>query len=154
MRLQTRLFGEIEYTDDSVITLPEGLIGIADRKRFLLVEKEDFKPFAYLQGIDDPGLTLVVVNPLMVEAGYQYCIHDDDLREVGVSRPDDFLLLAVVVFAPRLEDVTVNLKAPLLINVRTKRGKQVILLNDDYSVSEPLLKPSTLHARPAPAREP
>jgi flagellar assembly factor FliW len=154
MQLHTKLFGDIGYETDSVITLNDGLIGIADKKHFLLIEKEAFQPFSYLQCIDDPGLALVVINPFLVESSYNFALHEEDLRSMGIKNPDDFLMLAVVVFAARLEDVTVNLKAPLLINIHTKQGRQVILLNDDYSVSEPLLKPSTLRMRPDAVKEP
>jgi flagellar assembly factor FliW len=143
MEITTKLFGRVEFSGDSVIVLEEGLIGISEKKRFLLIEKEDFLPFSYLQSIDDPNLVLIVINPFMVEKSYQFYIHEDDLKAIDVQSPEDFQLLSVVIFAPRLEDIKVNLKAPVIINIHNKKAKQVILLNEDYSVSEPLIKPST-----------
>lgn len=143
MEIVTRLFGKITYPEESVISFPEGLIGIPQCKRFLLIENPDFMPFSYLQCLDDASLALVVINPLNVEANYQFIIDDSDLQAVGARDANDFQLLAVVVFSPQPENVRVNLKAPLLINVHSKTAKQVFLLNDDYSVAEPLLKPST-----------
>jgi len=143
MDIATKLFGRIEYTEENVIIFAEGLIGIPEYKRFLLIENPDFKPFSYLQCLDNPNMAMVVISPLHVENNYQFIIDDTDLKAVDAKDSSDFQLLAVVIFSPQPENVRVNLKAPLLINVRNKKAKQVFLLNDDYGVAEPLLKPST-----------
>lgn len=148
MEITSKLFGNVEFSAESVITLDEGLIGISDKKRFLLIEKENFAPFTYFQSVDDPNLVLIVINPFLIEKNYQFYIHDDDLRSIDVQSTDDFQILAVVIFSDRIENIMVNLKAPIIINIHNKKAKQVILLNDDYGVSEPLFKPSTLLSAP------
>lgn len=144
MEINTKLFGTIEYTDENIIRFKEGLIGIDDKTKFILVEKDDFKPFSYLQSVDDGSFVLIVINPLMVEPDYKYSIYQDDLQAVGIrgNNADDFSLMAIVIFSNKLEDITVNLKAPILINIHNKQGKQVILQNDDYGVEEPLIRAS------------
>jgi flagellar assembly factor FliW len=117
------------------------LIGIPDKKKFILIEKEDFKPFGYLQSVDDPSFILIVINPLLVEKDYRYDIHKGDMEALGIKDENDFSMLAVVVFAKRIEDITVNLRAPVLFNIHTKKALQVILQNDDYSAEEPLIRP-------------
>ncbi len=145
MEIISKLFGKIEYSEENVIHFEEGLIGISDKKGFLLIEKEDFKPFSYLQSVDDGTFILIVINPLMVEKDFQFNILVDDLLAVGLNDqdPENLSLLAIVIFSNKIEDITVNLKAPILINIKSKKAKQVILLNDDYSVEEPLLRPTT-----------
>jgi len=144
MKIESKLLGRVEFDESSIIQMSEGLIGISGQKRFVLLEKEDFAPFGYFQAIDDPSLSLVVINPFLVEPEYQFYLSDEDLRTLEVSSANDFQLLAVVVFSAEVADITVNLKAPILINIHTRKAKQVILLNNDYGVSEPLIKPSTL----------
>lgn len=140
MEIQSKLLGTIEYTEENIIRFDEGLIGIPDKKNFLLIEKEDFKPFSYLQSVDDPAFILIVVNPMIVEKEYKFSIYKDDLNAIGIKSENDFSLLAIVIFAQKIEHITVNLKAPIIINVHTKQALQVILQNDDYSVEEPLVK--------------
>ncbi len=140
MEIKSKLLGQIEYTDENIIRLEEGLIGIPDKRNFILIEKEDFKPFSYLQSVDDATFILVVINPMMVEKEYRFDIHKDDLKAIDIKDENDFSLLSIVIFAKKVEDITVNLKAPILINIHTKRALQIILQNDDYSVEEPLLK--------------
>ncbi|MDQ1349970.1 MAG: flagellar assembly factor FliW [Acidobacteriota bacterium] len=141
MEILSKLFGKIEYSEENIIRFDEGLIGIPDKKNFILIEKEDFKPFSYLQSVDDPSFILIVINPLMVEKDYRYDIHKGDMEALDIKDENDFSLLAIVIFAKRVEDITVNLRAPVLFNIHTKKALQVILLNDDYSAEEPLIRP-------------
>jgi flagellar assembly factor FliW len=140
MEITSKLLGIIEYSSENIIQFDEGLIGIPDKKNFILIEKEDFKPFSYLQSVDDPSFILVVISPMMVEKEYRFDIHKDDLNAIDILSENDFSLLAIVIFAKRIENITVNLKAPILINIHTKKALQIILQNDDYSVEELLIK--------------
>lgn len=140
MQIQSKLLGLVEYEEEHIIHFDEGLIGIPEKKKFLLIEKEDFKPFSYLQSVDDPTFILIVVNPMLIEKEYKFSIFKGDLDAIDINDENDFSLLAIVIFAQKIEDITVNLKAPLLINIHTKKALQVILQNDDYSVEEPLMK--------------
>lgn len=144
MEIISKLFGKIEYVEENIIHLDEGLIGISDKKNFILIEKDDFKPFSYLQSVDDGTFILIVINPLLVEKEYKFSIFQDDLNALNIDKrdSDSFSLLAIVIFANRVEHITVNLKAPILVNVATKEAKQIILQNDDYGVEEPLIRPS------------
>jgi flagellar assembly factor FliW len=141
MEIQSKLFGKIEYSEENIIRFAEGLIGIPGKKNFILIEKEDFKPFGYLQSVDDPSFILIVINPLLVEKDYRFDIHKGDLEALDIKDENDFSMLAVVVFAKRIEDITVNLRAPVLFNIHTKKALQVILLSDDYTAEEPLIRP-------------
>ncbi len=144
MEIISKLFGKIDYTAENVVRFEEGLIGIPEKKNFILIEKEDFKPFSYLQSVDDGSFVLIIINPLMVEAAYQFEIFKDDLAAIGLTEenPENFSIMAIVIFSKNVEEVTVNMKAPILINIHTKQAKQVILQNDDYSVEEPLFRSS------------
>ncbi len=146
MEIQSKLLGKVEYEIENIISFDEGLIGIPDKKNFILIEKEDFKPFSYLQSLDDPKFILVVISPMLVEKEYKFSIYKDDLKAVEIKSESDFSLLAIVIFAKRVEDITVNLKAPILINIHSKKALQIILQNDDYSVEEPLIRSTSSKA--------
>jgi len=140
MKINSKLLGEVEYSADSVIKFAEGLIGITDKKDFIFIEKEDFLPFNYLQSIDDPDFNLIVINPFFVDKDYTYSIPKDDLKSLNIKDDSDYFIVAIVVFANKIENITVNLRAPIIINIKTKEAKQVLLLNEDYDIEEPLVK--------------
>ena len=151
MEITSKLLGQIEFSEDSIIHFEEGLIGIPEKTKFILIEKEDFLPFSYLQCVDDPSFILVVISPVMVKKDYKYSIHPADLNAIDIKDEGDFSLLAIVIFASKVEHITVNLKAPILINIHTKQALQIILQNDDYSVEEPLIQTQTQSDEPPDA---
>jgi flagellar assembly factor FliW len=140
MELKSKLLGTVEYSAESVIKFEEGLIGITDKKDFLFIEKKDFLPFSYLQSVDDPDFSLIVINPFFVDKEYDYEISKDDLKALNIKDDSDFFIVAIVVFANNIENITVNLRAPIVINIKTKKAKQVLLLNDNYDIEESLVK--------------
>jgi flagellar assembly factor FliW len=144
MKIKSVVLGEIEYSAESIITFKDGLIGMGDKKEFILVEKDDFKPFAYLQSLNDPNLSLIVINPLLVRNKYNFQIQQADFECIDVRNETDISLFTIVVFSEDVSNMTVNMKAPLIINTRSKQGKQTILLNDHYGVAEPLIEKSTV----------
>ncbi|MCP4151733.1 MAG: flagellar assembly protein FliW [bacterium] len=140
MEIISKILGKVEFSEENVIRFEEGLIGIPDKNKFILIEKEDFHPFSYLQSVDDPSFILVVISPMMVVKKYNFNIYKEDLNTIGIKDERDFSLLAIVIFAKNPQDITVNLKAPILINIHSKKALQIILQNDDYTVEEPLMK--------------
>lgn len=154
MKLVSAKLGEIEYNPDNVIHFKNGLIGLEHMQNFLLLEENDFTPFGHLQSVDDPGFTLIVINPFLVDPQYSMELRSDDLESIGVQSTQDFMALAIVVFSPVPEQITVNLKAPLLVNVKDKKARQVLLLSDRYGVSDPLIKSGIMQQYKAPQGEP
>lgn len=146
MKLVSAKLGEIEYNPESVIDFKNGLIGLENMQRFLLLEESEFSPFGHLQSLDDPGFTLIVINPFLVEPNYNFALPGEELEALGVQSTQDFMALAIVVFSPVPEQITVNLKAPLLVNIRSKQARQVLLLSDDYTVSDPLIKSGVMQS--------
>ncbi len=140
MEINSKLLGKIEYAEESVIKFDEGIIGITDKKEFIFIEKEDFLPFNYLQSTEDPDFSLIVINPFFVDKEYDYNISNDDLKSLNVKDDSDFFIVSIVVFSNNIENITVNLRAPIIINIKTKAAKQVLLLNDNYDIEEPLIK--------------
>lgn len=115
-----------------------GLLGFEHLKEYVLVTDPQEEPFAWLQVKDDASLAFVVINPFLVLPDYRPDIPDTDAEYLGLKNEDDALLLNIVtVHGPHR--ATVNLKGPIVINRRTRVGKQVVIANaTDYSVQHPL----------------
>ena len=57
---------------------------------------------------------------------------------LDITQPDDFTMINVVVVSPNAEEMTMNLMAPIIVNLRTRKARQVMLENSQYSVREPI----------------
>ena len=66
-------------------------------------------------------------------------VEDEIINTLGDNIADATLLVVCTVTVPeKLENMTVNLKAPVIINMDTNRGVQLIADNDDYQVRYPI----------------
>ena len=130
-------------TDESAITFPEGLPGFESETRFVIVRLDGFEPILFFQAVDDERIRLPVVPAEAVEAGYSLNVDDEDCRLLGFEGPPDVgrdaLCLLVLVLADETKPPTCNLFAPIVVNVVTRRAKQILQLDSDYSAARPLV---------------
>jgi len=137
--VRTTNFGELEVPAEKIIQFREGIPGFPQIQRFAILEFEDMKPFQYLQSLGDPPIALLVVNPFLLHPDYRFDISDGDMEDIHSEKPGDVTVFAVATVPENPEGATINLMAPILINESSRCGKQLILLDSNYSVRQPLL---------------
>lgn len=122
--IQTRL-GEREIAEDSIVRFPHGLIGFEDRRGFVLLQVNESSPFMLLQSVEDPGLGLLVADPLAFIDNYGVRLDGAEKKILGLEGEDEFAVLATVSI-PRNEPekTTLNLSGPIVINTRARVGIQ------------------------------
>lgn len=133
MKANTRIFGEIEIQDDKIIRFDNGIIGFPDLKEFTLIfdsEKEDKTSISWLQSLNEPELAFPVMDPLTVYPDYNPSIEDELLKPLGELTPDNLFVLVTVTVPTDIQEIAVNLKAPIVINTDTKKANQLIVDND------------------------
>lgn len=141
MRVDTKIFGEIDIADDKLITFENGIIGFPDLKRFALIhdgDKGDDAGIRFLQSIEEPGFAMPVMDPLAVKPDYDPEVNDELLAGVGKISPDNMLVLVTVSVPGDLTKMSVNLQGPFVINVEEHKACQVIVENGDYPVKFPV----------------
>lgn len=136
MKANTRLFGEIDIQDDKIIKLKEGIIGFPDLQNFTLIhdeEKEGKGSIKWLQSMDDPSFALPVINPLDVKPDYQLIVNEEGLEPLGKITDENTFILVTITVPQKIEEMSVNLKAPFVINTDNLQGAQMIV-EDDYPI--------------------
>ena len=123
MRFETSRFGEVEVDDASIIEFPAGLIGLGG-SRYALVATDVDSAFLWLQSLDDPDLAVPVTDPFQFHADYAVDLSDADATRVGADDPSAVDVWVIVRAAPDPNDVTLNLKAPIVVH--GGRGHQVL----------------------------
>ncbi len=140
MLIKTVNFGDLEIPQETVIDFPEGLPGFPQLRRFTVLEMEEVKPFQYLQAIDRPPIALLVINPFLIDPGYKFQLSNEDMDDIQSTRSDGVAVYSVATIPENPEEATLNLMAPIIINEQSRRGKQVIMFDTNYSVRHPLFK--------------
>lgn len=126
MELKTAQFGVINVGEDELIHFPMGIPGFENNKKFVLIGNDPAALFFWLQSAEDPNLCFVVTDPFSIYPNYYVDVEDDDVNFLGITDTGNVMTLAVVVIPENIKETRVNLKAPILINVEKKLGKQII----------------------------
>ena len=128
MKIQTTRFGEIEVQEESLWTFPSGFVGFPDIQRFVVLDTEENSDYQWFQAVDEPSLALIIVDVNILQPDFQVNVPDEGLLEIDYTSSDPLMVMAVVTIpAGNSHEATANLRAPLVVNVRTRKGKQVIL---------------------------
>jgi flagellar assembly factor FliW len=131
---------DLEVRPEDIIVFGKGLPGFENAREFVIFSRPEHAPFHCMACSNDPDLQFILINPLHFLAEYDPHIPPHELRELDVRDPKELLLYTVVTFAPELSDSTANLLGPIFINIRTRRGKQIVIDDERYSVRERILR--------------
>jgi flagellar assembly factor FliW len=133
MNIKTSRFGEVAVDDDAVISMPEGMLGFSEITQYVLIQHRDGSPFLWYQAVDEPNLAFVVVDAFTFFPDYEIVMSSEDVEVLGCEKPGDLAVFLVVVIPDNPEDMTANLRGPLVINVSNKVARQVVLADEKYS---------------------
>jgi flagellar assembly factor FliW len=140
MLIKTVNFGDLEIPEDKIIDFNEGLPGFPQIRKFAVLEFEDVKPFQYLQALGDPPVALLIINPFLIDPSYEFQLSAMDMEEIQSAEPGGVVIYAVATIPDNPEEATLNLMAPIVINEKVRRGKQVVLLDTKYTIRHPLFR--------------
>ncbi len=139
MTIKTKMFGEIEVDENKLINFAGGIIGFPELKDFLLIhDSEGNGNVRWMQSVQEPALAMPVIDPLHIMADYNPSIEDELLKPLGEMTPENMLVLVTITVPKKVEEMSVNLKAPIVINGDTLRASQIIAEDDKYEVKYPI----------------
>ncbi|MBK8945050.1 MAG: flagellar assembly protein FliW [Ignavibacteriae bacterium] len=123
MKIQNKQFGEIEYSEDSILKFKEGIIGFEELNNFILInEKDSF--FSWLTSVDQPE----IIFPLF----------PIELLQEELKKENNFESFGIVKLDKEPEKITINLKAPVFIDQNEKIGFQKISESEELPLDYPL----------------
>jgi flagellar assembly factor FliW len=139
VRVATARFGELEVDEERVLTFPDGLAGFSGAKRFTLVEVPGNEAFLWLQSLDDPALAFLSTIPWPFFPDYEPEVPESDQELLALADPTDALVLCLLTVRRDEGEVTANLLGPLVVNQRTRTGRQVVLADSKHALRAPLV---------------
>ncbi|MCQ2520773.1 MAG: flagellar assembly protein FliW [Lachnospiraceae bacterium] len=132
MKINTRIFGEVTIDDDKMIKFPSGIVGFPDLVDFALIhdiEQGNQGGIRWLQSVQEPNFAMPVIDPKIAKEDYNPMVNDDLLAPIG-GISEEMLVLVTISVPADLTKMSVNLKAPLIINAETCKAVQLILDED------------------------
>lgn len=129
---QTRLFGNIEIVEDQIVTFPSGLVGWKTLKRFIFVDAENERPFRWMISLDDGDVSFLTLEPRRFHPTYSVAVQKEELEKLEILETTEVLVLCIITLDKDSKSPTANLQGPLLINEKSRIGKQLILVTGHY----------------------
>ena len=132
--LNSRRFGLISVREDQIIVLTPGVLGFSRFHRYVLIEHLQESPFLWLQSVDNPDLAFVLIDPLHIVPDYQVGPLTEIMKDLEAERLDDLKILVILTIPPgQPQEMTANLMGPVVINLKNRRGKQIVIEDSKYS---------------------
>ena len=131
-------FGDLAYRESDVIEFPWGIPGFPKLHRWLFLTLDSQPSFVWLQSLDDPGVALPTANPWMIFEDYDPVMPPYAFAALEVAGAQEFTYLCVTIVSKGAQEMTMNLAAPILVNLRTRKAAQITLEGSPYSIRQPI----------------
>lgn len=125
VQVRSSRFGDLEVPADRVLHFPQGLIGFPKARRFVILDHRPGSPFKWMLCLDEPDVAFAVVEPASLVPDYRAPL-ELAARVLGTA-PADIALFVIVTIPPDPLEMTVNLMAPVVVDVRTRTSRQLVL---------------------------
>lgn len=137
MKIATERFGFFEIDEEEIFSFPQGLIGMVGEDRFIFLQQMDQTPFIWMQSIKSPELAFVLTDPWLFHKEYSFTLgqRERSLLELDTDTDTDTDTVPYTLVTVNLsseEEMTINLKGPLIFNRKKKRGIQMVLEGETY----------------------
>ena len=137
MEIVTKRFGNIPANEEHFIRFKDGMIGMSVLKQYILIESSGYPLILWLQSCQDPGIAFPVVEPAFFKRDYKVQMTDADRACLKYEAGDRLKYFVVMTIPDNMEDMTVNLKAPVAINLDKGTATQVIQQDKELLVRTP-----------------
>ena len=134
MKIQSTILGEVEALESEILTFDNGLPGFENEKIFILLSIEGNEVYQILQSINSKEVGFVTANPYLFISDYTFDLDESTVEALNIESEEDIIILTIVTVKEPFNASTVNLKAPVIINTKSKIAKQCILENADYPI--------------------
>jgi flagellar assembly factor FliW len=136
VQIETSHFGTLEIEPTDILLFPHGVIAYENCRHWVLLADSDNPALAWLQSTSRPEVALPVVSPRRFAPDYRVHVAKGQLAPLEFSQFDQAYVLSIV--SQSDGDLTLNLRAPLIINLDRRLGRQVITA-DEQSVAKLLV---------------
>jgi len=138
-KVNTSRFGELEIEEKRVVNFKDGIPAFEDEHEFIILPYDEESPYYFMQSLKTPDLAFLLTIPFLFFPDYTFEIDDETLEELDI-KPEDKLSYYALVTIPNysLRYMTANLLAPVVLNTKNMKAKQIVLEKSNYTTKERL----------------
>ena len=145
MIVKTGRFGDLTASDAERIEIPQGLLGFPEYTKFCLVDPGDDTLILWLQSLENPEIAFALLEPKIFRPDYSARLSAAELRELKLENINQSAVFSILTIPEDVTQMTANLKAPLVINLKAQIARQVVLQENEYSIKHLMFKELRAH---------
>ncbi len=134
MKVNTTRFGELEVEKKDVITFTEGMLGFEELKEFFVVDPGDQTLILWLQSVQDSEVAFPIIEPRIFKPDYKITLLPIELNSLKLEGLNDASVYTILTIPGDVQQMTANMKAPIIINNKTKNARQIVLQDNKLEV--------------------
>jgi len=147
MEIDTLYFGSKHVNENEIVTFENGIPGFLEEKKFVLLPFTDDGMYQIMQSVQTKELAFVVTNPFLFFKDYEFELEDSTIEQLQINDKEDIIVFSILTIQDPFTETTANLQAPVIINRKNQKGKQVILNNVPYMTKHKLFDPSLVETK-------
>ncbi|MGN8832776.1 flagellar assembly protein FliW [Selenomonas montiformis] len=138
-KVNTLRFGEIEVEENKIVHFEHGIPAFDEEHEFLIIPYDEESPYVFLQSLNTPDLAFLMTMPFVFFPDYEFEIDDETQARLGITKQEDMLVYTLLTIpGGRVQDMTANLMAPVLINAQNMQAVQLVLDKSRYTTKHRL----------------
>jgi flagellar assembly factor FliW len=139
MKYLTSKFGQIAFEEKEILFLPKGILGYSQLSKYVIIEKDEYEPFKWLQSVEESDIAFVIVDPTFFFPDYKLELHEKELEELNFQQMKELSPYVIVTVPPDHSQTSADLLGPLVINSKKRIAKQVVMPDSPYTTKHYIL---------------
>ena len=145
VELNTLRFGSLHVDENNLLSIPGGLLGFPEIEKFCLLDTGDDTFILWLQSVARPEIAFPVLEPKIFRPDYIVRLSAQELADLELQNLSQSAVYSILTIPDDVSQMTANLKAPIVLNLKTRTARQVVLQENDYSIRQPMFKELRAH---------
>ncbi|PJY99625.1 flagellar assembly protein FliW [Bacillus vallismortis] len=138
MIIQTKYHGQMNVKEEQIILFESGIPGFLEEKQFVILPLSEDSPFVALQSVTSENLAFIVVSPFIFFKNYEFDLDASTAELLDIDNIEDVEVMTILTMAEPFEKSTANLLAPIIVNRKNMKAKQVVLHDSSYTTKHPI----------------
>lgn len=145
MIVKTGRFGDLSIHESEIVKIPTGIFGFPEFTEFCLVDPGDETLILWLQSTQNPSISFPILEPKIFKGDYVVRLSAAELRELKLENINQSAVFSILTIPEDVTQMTGNIKAPLVINLKEQIARQVVLQENEYSIKHLMFKELKTH---------
>ncbi len=134
MRVETTRFGHLEVDTKDIVTFKEGPLGFENLEKFFIVDPGDQTLILWMQSVENKSIAFPIIEPKIFRPDYTITLMTSEMNALELETLAEASIYTIITIPQVVTDMSANLKAPIVINNKTKKARQIVLQDNKLEV--------------------